>query len=392
MRILHINDILAPHGGVETYLLALLPRLVEAGHEPHMAFGRGDDRLWPNAHQIPGIGQAQRNVEPDVRRQVASLIKQLAPDLVHLHGIQNRAVYQTALDLSRVVMTAHDYRSICPASNLFFKRTGRICPRVCGPGCFPATALFHCMTPRPSSAWYFYRRARYVMANAPRFAKVISPCDWTAQRFRLAGFAEAQLAVNPYFCSLEPQAEPRKMPPAPTITFLGRGTRTKGWEDFVVALGLLPGVLGLVVGSFDSTAKRLWRFADRHHCADRLELRPWADREAIGRLFAETTVFVFPSRWPETLGIVGLEAMACGVPVVASDVGGVRQWLRNGENGFLVPPRSPAAIADRVRELIEDPRMNYRFGCAGLDTIRERFLPHHHYAQLLDVYEAAARD
>ena len=64
----------------------------------------------------------------------------------------------------------------------------------------------------------------------------------------------------------------------------------------------------------------------------------------------QSNVLVFPSVWAETLGIVGLEALAHGVPVVASDVGGVREWLDDEKTGFLVPPKSPQAIASAIQQ------------------------------------------
>ena len=54
------------------------------------------------------------------------------------------------------------------------------------------------------------------------------------------------------------------------------------------------------------------------------------------QVLQHTTVFTFPSLWPETLGIVGLEALSQGVPVIGSDIGDVREWLQDGVNGCLV--------------------------------------------------------
>jgi glycosyltransferase involved in cell wall biosynthesis len=102
-----------------------------------------------------------------------------------------------------------------------------------------------------------------------------------------------------------------------------------------------------------------------------------------------TSVFIFPSLWPETLGIVGVEALSRGVPVVASDVGGVREWCHDGETGYVVPPKDAAAIADRVQRLIGDDQILKTFGKRGLELIRNRFLPHQHVNQLVSWYQNA---
>src|SRR5690606_6979050 len=92
-------------------------------------------------------------------------------------------------------------------------------------------------------------------------------------------------------------------------------------------------------------------------CADRIELREWVDRASVRAIYSGATVLAFPSLWPETLGIVGLEALACGVPVVASDIGGVREWLRPGETGIPVPPGDAGALAAGLHDLLFDESM-----------------------------------
>jgi glycosyltransferase involved in cell wall biosynthesis len=165
----------------------------------------------------------------------------------------------------------------------------------------------------------------------------------------------------------------------------------KGYDVFIEALGRLgAGVQGTMVGDFDDqTRARVMAIARSSGCADRIELRPWARREEITEAFAAASVFVFPSIWPETLGIVGLEALATGVPVVASDVGGVREWLRDGENGYLVPPKDSVAIAERVRLLLDSPERNRAFGEAGLALMREKFAVSVHTDQLEAIYSSA---
>ena len=150
-------------------------------------------------------------------------------------------------------------------------------------------------------------------------------------------------------------------------------------------------VRGVMVGSISEAVRgELTALARRHGCAERLELRGWASREEVLALLDETSVFVFPSLWPETMGIVGVEALSRGVPVVASDVGGVREWCVDGETGFVVPPKDAAAMADRIERLVSDEQRLQAFGERGLTLVREKFLPHQHVDQLVEWYQRAA--
>jgi glycosyltransferase involved in cell wall biosynthesis len=100
----------------------------------------------------------------------------------------------------------------------------------------------------------------------------------------------------------------------------------------------------------------------------------------------EATVFVFPSIWPETLGIVGLEALACGVPAIACDVGGVREWLHPGKTGLLVPPKNSQAIAEAAQTILQSSQLRETMGCNGMALIRSRFSPQGHVSALLNLY------
>jgi glycosyltransferase involved in cell wall biosynthesis len=181
------------------------------------------------------------------------------------------------------------------------------------------------------------------------------------------------------------------VPEQPTITYLGRVAPNKGHEYFIQALGLLPpDVQGIMVGDVaGDTADGLRGIAKKHGCDDRLDLRPWASREEVLDLIDHTSVFVFPSLWPETLGIVGIEALSRGVPVVASDLGGVREWCIDGETGFVVPPKDPQAISAAVQRLLDDPQRLAQMGRRGIELIHDRFRPDGHVDRLVEQYEAA---
>jgi phosphatidylinositol alpha-mannosyltransferase len=94
----------------------------------------------------------------------------------------------------------------------------------------------------------------------------------------------------------------------------------------------------------------------------------WAGRvsaEALPRYYATADVFCSPAVGQESFGIVLLEAMASGVPVVASDIPGYRTIVAPGREGFLVPPRDPAALAEAIVMLARDATLRERLGASG---------------------------
>ncbi|NMC21051.1 MAG: glycosyltransferase family 4 protein [Thermogutta sp.] len=392
MRILHFNEHLSWAGGVETYLLHLIPRLAAQGIEQHYAFAQGDASLWPNSIPLPELAGFGRRAEAAGYARTQRLLRDLRPDVIHIHRVYNLGVIQACLENGPVVVTCHDYLYLCPAASFFHRRTQTICRRRAGPACFAVTLFKHCLTPRPRFAAAYYRRVRTFVRWKDRFAAVLCPSESVRERLLAHAFPAEKAITLPYFCPVSPRAEPRPLPSTPTLLFLGRIRPIKGYDVFIRCLGLIPNARGLMVGDLTpESSRRVTDTARTAGCEDRLTLRGWASREEITALFEAASVFVFPSIWPETLGIVGLEAMARGVPVVAADVGGVRQWLKDGENGFLVPPKDAAATAAAARRLLESPQLMLRMGKAAIETIQNGFLPEQHIARLVEVYHSRAR-
>jgi glycosyltransferase involved in cell wall biosynthesis len=392
VKILHVHENLAAAGGIETYLLSLIPRLEELGHECGFVFADGNASLLDQTFQVPELNDSSRAGRAQAERSLDAIIRRWQPDVIHLHNVYNAGAVEACLHGAPTVLTGHDFRHVCPASTFYFKRTELTCERTCGIGCFAVTLRGHCLTPRPRKAWQYVRRVQWMSRNWGRFAQLIAPSAAARARFLAAGFPAERARVLPYYCPIESLPSPRRLPERPTVLFLGRISPQKGYKYFIEALGQLPTeVAGLMVGNFNAEKRRqVEQIAADHGCADRLKMRPWANRDEITRLMSEATVLCFSSIWPETLGIVGLEALACGVPVVASDIGGVREWLLPEENGLLVPPRDSGAIAQSVSRLINDPERLLNMGRCGIQLMNKRFSPRRHIDELVSVYQSAA--
>jgi len=391
MKILHLNEHLEWAGGVETYLLSIIPRLEVLGHPQAMVYAKGRKELVAGSHCVPGLSFGSRAAEREAFASLQNILEQEQPDLVHLHQVYNTGAIRACLERVPVVVHAHDYRYVCPASTFYYKRSREVCSRTAGPGCFSTTLLKHCLTPRPGFALDYYRRVRWFGQQAGRIAAVAAPSEAAAQRYRAAGFSDEQIGVHPYFSPLDAAEQPRKLPEQPTVLFVGRIRPTKGVDTFVEAFGKLPdSVRAIMIGDFtEHTRAQLQSQASRLGCATRLEMRGWVGRDDIREVYEQTTAFAFPSIWPETLGIVGIEALACGVPVVASDIGGVREWLLPGKTGLLTTPKSASELAHGLEKLLFDKDMNLEFGRNGIELIRQRFTPEYHIDRLVQTYRSA---
>ena len=176
----------------------------------------------------------------------------------------------------------------------------------------------------------------------------------------------------------EGPAEPRT-PGRHRLVAACRLVERKGLGDMLHALVALPDAELHVAGgpdvsqlALDPEAERLRALARRLGVEDRLVLRGRTSREDMPRLLRSADVVVC-APWYEPFGMVPLEAMACGRPVVATAVGGQIDSVADGVTGILVPPRDPAALADALSALLADPERRDALGRAGIRRVRRLY-------------------
>lgn len=172
---------------------------------------------------------------------------------------------------------------------------------------------------------------------------------------------------------------------APLVGVVGRVSRLKGIEDFLRAAAIVaarvPAARFLIVGDGffargrtavrdDAYLGELTSLAAQLGLQDRVVFTGM--RSDIERILAELSISVMPSL-SEGLSNALLESMAAGLPVVATRVGGTAEAVQDGENGFLVPPGDPQAIAQVVGRLLDAPALGERIGDAARRSIAARY-------------------
>lgn len=180
----------------------------------------------------------------------------------------------------------------------------------------------------------------------------------------------------------------RSTPPAattgPTVLFVGRHEPRKGLGVLLDAFELLPDEVQLWVAGEGPETEEL----RRRHTDERIEwLGRVSETEKIARLRA-ADVFCAPSLHGESFGIVLIEAMAAGTPVVASDLPGYANVARAGQDALLVPPGDAEALAAAIRSVLDDPGLADRLRTSG-SARAEEFSMHNLALRYLELYERA---
>ena len=165
----------------------------------------------------------------------------------------------------------------------------------------------------------------------------------------------------------------------PRLLSVGRLVEWKGVDDIIRALHAIPKAELLIAGGpsanrlrSDPEVRRLRAIAEEWGVSRRVKFLGQVPHDELPPLMRSADAVVCVP-WYEPFGIVPLEAMACGVPVVAAAVGGLVDTVIDGTTGVLVPPRRPAALAKAIRKLLAEPILRYAYGIAGSDRARSRY-------------------
>jgi phosphatidylinositol alpha-mannosyltransferase len=329
------------HGGVQAHVRQLAQQLRARGHETLVLapgkppFRRDGVRIVGRAIALRGNGSIARICfSPRSARRVERALQRFRPDVIHVHEpfSPSTALFAVLRANAPVVATFH--------SNVTRRRMYSV--------------LYRAAVPFMRRVWNRIDR-RLAVSEAAR--------DSVVSRL---GEAPVEIVPNGTDVARFGTAERAAVPAGRHLLFVGRLEPRKGFpvalDAFQRLAGRFPDLRLLVVGDGEDRA-----MVDALPPAvrDRVELRGRVGDDALPSCYRAADVFVAPALRGESFGIVLVEAMAAGRPIVASDISGYRDVVRHGREGLLVPPGDSAALADAVAALLDDPARARSFGAAG---------------------------
>jgi len=328
-------------GGVQVHVKNLAARLLERGHE---AIVLTPATVAPSEPWVRSVGRPVRvsyrgtvaPIAPLSYRRVRSVLVSFRPDVVHVHEplTPSASMFATLVATAPVVATVHAYLDRSIAMELAAPILRRIWRRVTvGVAVSGAAASF----------------LRRVLPGA---ALEIVP-----NGVDVGAFAEADQRDD--------------LPPGRRILWVNRLDAQKGFPVALAAfskvLAEVPDAILVVVGEGkDREALALLTESARA----RVEMRGAVPNEQVPSYLASCEVFVSPAVGQESFGIALVEAMAAGLPVVATDIAGYREVVSDGVEGLLVPPRDPEALAAGLVRVLTEPELAQRLGGAGRERAR----------------------
>jgi glycosyltransferase involved in cell wall biosynthesis len=391
MKVLFLNEHYAPVGGAEQVMLSECRHLEAEGHRTAVVYSVQNERSFGSerpTYLIPEPGHTRESVG-----KVLGVLAQERPDLVHAHGGGDPELLRAVCRRVPTVRTVHSQSFLCPGESKTYWRTGKCCPLAFGPRCLVNAYRECCATRHPGRLLSRYQQCGRNLRDAQELARLIVCSEYMRGELCLNGLARNRIELVSLFPACVPSADSAPAPTARpgTVLFVGRLVRAKGWELLLEALAASQSTWRLVIVGEGPDDEEVRQCVRRLGVSHRVRLEGFREGAALSAWYAAADLVLVPSLWPEPFGMVGVEAMAHGKPVVAFDVGGIPEWLSHGETGLLVPPGEVAGLAAAIEELLMSPERRRAMGQAGLAQYQARFTEERHYGLLKAVYEAVLR-
>jgi glycosyltransferase involved in cell wall biosynthesis len=365
------------HGGVASYIRRLGTAQSTAGHTVYYL-----DRQTPTSLKDSGIEP------PIVVRDDSDLFTQaktLNLDILHLH------IAVSHLPSGRIptIRTVHGHQPYCPSGGRYLARWREPCDRAYNlGGCFWGHLVDRCGSPRPGILYRDFQTTWDEMRTLSHLV-AIANSQFVKDQMVRSGYAEKRIHVLRSPAPKLPEYFPPPQEGVPHFLFLGRIVEQKGLDWLLRAIHNVSVPVHLDIAGDGYQESELHHLSEQLGISDRVTFHGWINEAKTFELLQAARALIFPSVWHEPAGIVSLEASAAGRPIIASQVGGIPEYIALPQHILLVQPNDIDGLAQHIERLALDWSLAKNLGEEGQTLLQNQFSMQQHLQQLMQLYKLA---
>ena len=371
MRILYVHERFGALAGAEANAHITATELAERGHTIGILHGPGtgkSEAAWcatfTSRFPIAESGA------------VARAMREFQPDAVYVHKMADLAVIDALLASGvPLVRMVHDHDIYCMRSYKYDYLTRRICTKAAGPSCiFPclASVVRNPGPGLPLKLQSYSEKLREIALNR-KFDRMVVVTKYMRDELLRNGFDGNRIRIHAPVPRAGTAGISSTFSDRNLIIYAGQIIRGKGVDVLLKALAKVRGNFECIIlgdGNHKAACEQLSR---KLGLQDRVHFKGFVSQDELKNYYKECSVVALPSVWPEPIATIGLEVMRYGLPVVGFDAGGIKDWLIDGHNGFLVPWMDTDVFANRLDTLLADKGLARELGDNGLHLVSERY-------------------
>jgi len=387
IKILWINTYANFVGGVESYIHQTAYALGQKYHVKQYLFYSTQSRVDTTF------------VSPfSFSTVITSLIEQiehLQPDLIYVHLVDNDSLLSllSGIDIPLVAFI-HDHKYFCLREYKYTTLSHQTCRRTIGLHCYSCLGFLY---KKPSFPYLGVRRLstlQKVQDSYKAFTHIVVGSEYMREHLIAHHFSPSHITKIALFSSLPQPVTPIKSPTThqKRFLFVGQLLRGKGIDTLIDAFAMLND--SEVYLDICGEGKQRYELEDqvkRLGVQNRILFHGKIPQEQLSLYYTKAYAVVIPSRTAETFNLVGVEAMKYKKAVIASEVGGIREWLKEGITGVTFPSNNSFALKQQLEYLIKHENKTKQMGESGFEHYHQRFQTKHHVERLYSLFETLVR-
>ncbi len=400
MKVLMVNKFLYPNGGSETYIFEIGKQLKTMGHEVEYFGMEHEGRIVGNRAESYTSdmnfhgGGLSKLLYPfkiiystEARKKIRLVLDNFRPDVVHLNNFNFQLTPSIIYEIRKwektvgkkvpIIFTAHDYQWVCPNHMMMIPANGEKCFR-CEGGKFGECSKNRCIhNSRVKSLLGTMEATLYKMLKTyGKVDAIICPSKFMEQKLSTNPLLADKLITLYNFLDAEP---PRQTAKEDYVLYFGRYSEEKGVRTLLKVCEELPNIQFVFAGGGPLKEE----VAKVNNITDKGFLKG----EELKNTIAQARFSVFASEWYENCPFTVMETQKYGTPIVASDIGGVPELVKDGVTGSLFEAGNAMQMKEKILELWENETLleTYTDNCkqVDFDTTAE------YCEKLLDIYKKA---
>ena len=374
MKLLYVHERFGALAGAEANAHITATELGQRGHALGILHGPGtgkNEPAWQASFPFRAALTAGDNATV-VRQALA----EFQPDAIYVHKMADLAVIQALVESGRPLLRmVHDHDIYCMRSYKYNYFTRRICTRPATPYC-----IFPCLASLVKNSaggfplkWVSFTEKKREIALNRRFDRMVVVTEYMKEELLRNGFDARRIEIHAPVPRMGDPNLRSSFSDRNLIIYAGQIIRGKGVDVLLEALALLDVKFECIIlgdGNHRAFCEELNR---KLGLDDRVTFKGFLPQEELKNYYRECSVVALSSVWPEPIATIGLEVMRYALPVVAFDAGGIKDWLVDGHNGYLVPWMDRAQYAARLKQCLTDKPLARRLGENGLKLVSERY-------------------
>jgi glycosyltransferase involved in cell wall biosynthesis len=380
MKILIIHNHYLEKGGEDEVVSAEVKLLEEHGHKV-ILYEKSNEYI----KRLPFFKKLffillELNFSKIVYKEVKEIVKTEKPDIAHIHNIficiTPSVYFALKEEKIPIVQSLHNYRFFCLSGT--FYRKGAVCEK-CKNNKFFNAVLGKCW--RDSFVLSFFLANLFYKADLflKKIDSYIALSKFSRDKFIELGLEEQKIYLKTNFLPIESGIDGQDCNYA---LFIGRLVDYKGIKTLIKAFKIRPGFKLKIIG--DGPLRReVYNFSSS---CDNIEWLGKLDKGSVFEAIKNSSFLIFPSEWYEHMPMVILESFAFSKPLLASNLGVIKELVIDGVNGILFEPGNAVDLAAKISYLFSHKEERIKMGKNANKVYREQFNKEKNYNDLMSIY------